>query len=134
MRGTRRTYRHWVREALCGVALVLILSGCASTQRNPFGQTEGPIYLTLVNSGGRPVSARLLGLGDAIGLGVFLGGETRFLEFLVEGQGDISVQLSRLNGGEVYETFRARAEPGDRFLLQIENDLRLARLIRTREP
>ena len=119
---------------LFALALVFITAGCASAPRNPFGRAEGPIYLTVVNNGRAPVTATLLGLEEPISLGAFLGGETRFLEFQYEGRGEISVLVSRFNGGETYETFRALAEPGDRFILEIENDLRLARLVRTRVP
>jgi hypothetical protein len=121
-------------RVLLGASLILLTVACASPQRNPFGRAEGPIHLTLVNNGRQAVSATLYGMGEPIGLGAFLGGETRFMEFTIEGKGEISVRLSRLNSSESYDTFRMAAEPGDRFLLEIENNLRLARLIRTRSP
>ena len=122
------------RWIVMATAVVVIGAGCATPPRNPFGQFEGSIYLTFINNSRRPVTAVLVGLGEPISLGAFLGGETRFMEFQIEGRGDISMRLSSLNGGDTYETFRTRAKPGDRFLVEVGNDLRLARLIRTRVP
>jgi hypothetical protein len=134
MTGRRGRGRNQVARFLLALTLALGMAGCAGPRRNPFGQSEGPIFLTLVNNGHQPVTATLYGMGDPVGLGAFLGGETRFMEFNMEGRGEISVRVSRLNGGVSYDTFRTKAEPGDRFLLEIENDLRLIRLVRTRTP
>lgn len=133
MIGRRRESRIRAGRILLSLMVVLVLSACASAPRSPFGGT-GPVHLTVVNNARQAVSATLLGIGEPIELGVFLGGQSRFLEFTMEGRGEVSVQLERLNGGETYETFRTAAEPGDRLLLEIETDLKLARLIRTRLP
>lgn len=134
MGGRIKDVRGYARWCVIATVVVVMGAGCATPLRNPFGQFEGPIYLTFVNNSRSPVTAVLVGLGEPIALGIFLGGETRFMEFQIEGRGDISMHLSSLNGGDTYETFRTRAEPGDRFLMEVGTDLRLARLIRTRVP
>lgn len=122
------------RRIVLGLAVIFVTAACASPWRNPFAQGSGPIRLTIVNSAGRPVSLTLFGLGDPTSLGLFLDGETRFLEFNLEGRADISVRVTLLNSGQSYDTFRTRADPGDKFLLEIEKDIRISRLIRTRTP
>jgi hypothetical protein len=116
-----------------GLALVVLATGCASSRRNPFLPGDGPIHITVVNRTRETIHAVLRGIGEPIDLGNFMRGETRLIEIELPGRGEISVRLSPLIG-ETYDTFRTRAEAGDRFILQIAPRIRGTRLMRTREP
>ncbi len=123
-----------VRWVMIACALAFLGSGCAAPRRNPFGQGEGPISITVVNNGRSAISVMLRGLDRPITLGVFSSGERGRVEIQLDGRAEISARIARLNGEDSYLTFRSRAEPGDRFILQVGNDLHRARLIRVPMP
>ena len=123
-----RVIEGFVRTAL--VLLVLLGSGCA-TVRNPFRDGEGPIRIEIVNRSLNAAEVTVLGQEEPIQLGMITGNQRRTVELNWEGDyGQISVRLQRPGGGRLHETFPIRVEPGDRFLLELPEDLSDAELVR----
>jgi len=128
----RTAHRGRERAVLLFLMLLIFSTACAQRVRNPFGAGEGLIYVTVENKGRGTVELALVGLGKTIPMGSFLGGERGAFQFNLEGPAEISVRVSRFADGESYQTFRQRAESGDHFLVELGNDIRRSRLIRTR--
>jgi len=77
------------------------------------------------------LTVTVLGQDGPIQLGMITGNQRRIIELNWQGaNSQISVRLQRPGGGRLHETFPIRAEPGDRFLLELREDLTDAELVR----